>query len=105
MIRPRTGSHGRRHAPPRWLKPLNTAFLLIRRFGGRPTLHVLTVSGRVTGRPRSTPITIVTVNNNRYLLEGFPGADWAANVKAANERAQLSLGDRVDHLHFINLYP
>ncbi|MDT5191208.1 MAG: hypothetical protein QOI28_3459 [Mycobacterium sp.] len=103
--RPRTGPRRPRHAPPRWLKPLNTAFLLIRRFGGMPTLHVLTVRGRATGRPRSTPVTVVTVNNNRYLLEGFPGADWAANVRAANGCAQLSVGDRIEHVDLIELDP
>jgi hypothetical protein len=89
--RPRTGPHRPRHAPPGWLNSLNAAFLLIRRLGGMPTLHVLTVKGRATGRPRSTPVTAVTGNKNRYLLEGFPGADWAANVKAANRRANCRL--------------
>jgi deazaflavin-dependent oxidoreductase (nitroreductase family) len=99
----RTGSHGRRHAPPCWLKPLNTVFLFMRRFGGMPTLHVLTVPGRATGRPRSTPVTVVTVNDDRYLLEGFPGADWAANVRAANGHAELSVGDRIEHVDLIEL--
>jgi deazaflavin-dependent oxidoreductase (nitroreductase family) len=70
-----------------------------------PSLHVLTVTGRASGRPRSTPVTVVTVNNNRYLLEGFPGADWAANVRAANGRAQLSVGDRIEHIDLIELDP
>jgi hypothetical protein len=87
------------------LKPLNTAFLLVRRFGGMPTLHVLTVPGRTTGHPRSNPVTVVTVEDNRYLLEGFPGADWAANVRAANGRAQLSVGDRKEHVYLIELDP
>ena len=48
-------SHRRRSsAPPRWLKPLNIAFLLLRRLGGMSALHVLTVPGRSTGRPRAT---------------------------------------------------
>lgn len=70
-----------------------------------PSLHVLTVTGRASGRPPSTPVTVVTVNNNRYLLEGFPGADWAANVRAANGRAQLSVGDRIEHIDLIELDP
>jgi deazaflavin-dependent oxidoreductase (nitroreductase family) len=70
-----------------------------------PSLHVLTVTGRATGRPRSTPVTVVTVNNNRYLLEGFPGADWAANVRAADGRAQLSVGHRIEHVDLIELDP
>lgn len=103
--RPRRGSYEPGQAPPRWLKPLNTAFLLMRRFGGMSTLHVLTVPGRVTGRPRSTPVTVVTVDNDRYLLEGFPGADWAANVGAARGHARLSVGDRVEHVELIELDP
>jgi hypothetical protein len=48
---------------------------------------------------------VVTVDSNRYLLEGFPGADWAANVRAANGRAQLSVGDRIEHVDLIELDP
>ncbi len=77
----------------------------MRRFGGMPTMHVLTVTGRVTGRPRSTPVTVVTLDDKRYLLEGFPGADWAANVRAAEGRARLSAGDRAEHVLLIELDP
>jgi deazaflavin-dependent oxidoreductase (nitroreductase family) len=103
--RKRTRTYEPSQKPPRWLKPLNAAFLLMRRFGGMSTLHVLTVTGRRTGRPRSTPVTVVTVDDKRYLLEGFPGADWAANVRAANGYAQLSVGGRIEHVDLIELDP
>lgn len=95
----------RRATPPRWLKPLNRVFLLMRRLGGMRKLHVLTVAGRASGKPRSTPITVVTLDGNRYLLEGFPGADWARNVRAAGGIAVLSVGRRVEHVRLVELNP
>jgi deazaflavin-dependent oxidoreductase (nitroreductase family) len=103
--RKRTRTYEPSQKLPRWLKPLNAAFLLMRRFGRMSTLHVLTVTGRRTGRPRSTPVTVVTVDDKRYLLEGFPGADWAANVRAANGYAQMSVGGRIEHVDLIELDP
>jgi hypothetical protein len=95
----------RTYAPPRWLKPLNIAFLLLRRLGGMSTLYVLTVPGRGTGRPRATPVTVVTVDGSRYLLEGFPGADWARNVRAAGGFAELSIGSLTEHVHLEEVAP
>ena len=46
---------------------------------------VLTVPGRKTGKPRSTPVTPMTVDGKRYVVGGLPGADWAANARAAGE--------------------
>lgn len=52
------------------------------RFGGELP-EVLTVPGRKSGKPRSTPITPFTVDGKRYVVGGFPGADWVRNVRAA----------------------
>jgi hypothetical protein len=38
-------------------------------------LPVLTVPGRKSGKPRSTPLSVLDHEGQRYLLEGFPGAD------------------------------
>lgn len=43
---------------------------------------VLTVTGRKSGRPRSTPITPFEVDGKRYVVGGFPGADWVRNAQA-----------------------
>jgi deazaflavin-dependent oxidoreductase (nitroreductase family) len=43
---------------------------------------VLTVVGRKSGQPRSTPITPFEVDGHRYVVGGFPGADWVRNAQA-----------------------
>ncbi len=74
--------------PPWWLKPWNKVFIQLSRlglsFGGESSV-VLTVAGRKTGAPRSTPVTPMTVDGKRYVVAGFPGADWVRNVRAASE--------------------
>jgi deazaflavin-dependent oxidoreductase (nitroreductase family) len=54
---------------------------------------VLTVPGRKTGTPRSTPVSPLTVGGHRYVVAGLPGADWARNVRAAG-RGVLATGRR-----------
>lgn len=45
---------------------------------------ILTVPGRTSGKPRSTPITPMTVDGHRYVVSGFPGSDWERNARAAD---------------------
>jgi hypothetical protein len=66
-------------------------------------LPVLVVAGRRTGKPRRTPLTVIDLNGERYLLEGFPGADWASNVRAADGVAQLSDGDELRDVRLVEL--
>lgn len=70
--------------PPRWLKPMNKFMIAVQRLGlptGPPM--VLTVPGRKTGRPRSTPMTPFSLDGQLYAVAGFPDADWASNARAA----------------------
>ncbi|BBZ49575.1 nitroreductase family deazaflavin-dependent oxidoreductase [Mycobacterium malmoense] len=74
--------------PPWWLKPANKLFIQLSRLGlsfGGESPVVLTVAGRKSGTPRSTPVTPMTVDGKRYVVGGFPGADWIRNVRAAGE--------------------
>jgi deazaflavin-dependent oxidoreductase (nitroreductase family) len=91
--------------PPRWIKPMNRVLLAVRRIGGMRELPVLTVAGRRSGKPRRTPLTVITVDGNRYLLEGFPGADWARNVRASGGRAELAVGRTTEQVHLVELTP
>jgi deazaflavin-dependent oxidoreductase (nitroreductase family) len=73
--------------PPWWLKPANKVFIQMSRLGmsfGGESPVVLTVRGRKSGRERSTPVTPMTVEGKEYVVAGFPGADWVANVRAAD---------------------
>ncbi len=70
--------------PPRWLKPLNKVMIGLQKLGvptGPPM--VLTVPGRKSGQPRSTPMTPFTHDGQLYTVAGFPNADWALNARAA----------------------
>jgi deazaflavin-dependent oxidoreductase (nitroreductase family) len=70
--------------PPRWLKPMNKVMMAVQRLG-IPTgpAMVLTVPGRKTGRPRSTPMTPFECDGGLYTVAGYPGADWTRNARAA----------------------
>lgn len=63
---------------------------------------VLTVPGRKTGKPRSTPVTPMHVDGKRYVVNGYPGADWVRNVRAA-ERVTLSQGRRTESVRMVEL--
>lgn len=70
--------------PPRYLKSMNKVVRAMQKLGIRtgPAM-ILTVPGRKTGRPRSTPMTPFTYRGALYTVAGYPGADWAANARAA----------------------
>jgi deazaflavin-dependent oxidoreductase (nitroreductase family) len=95
-----------RVAPPRWLKPMNKLLILMLRVGVPISRHeapvVLTVAGRKTGKPRSTPITPMLVDGKRFVVNAYPGADWVGNVRAA-ERATLTQGRRTEQVRFVEL--
>jgi deazaflavin-dependent oxidoreductase (nitroreductase family) len=54
---------------------------------------VLTVPGRTTGKPRTTPVTPFTVDGRRYIMAGVKNGDWARNTRAAG-RGVLATGRR-----------
>lgn len=57
---------------------------------------LLEVRGRTSGRTRSTPVVIATVEGSRYLVSMLgPGSDWVKNVEAADGVAVLRQGRRV----------
>jgi deazaflavin-dependent oxidoreductase (nitroreductase family) len=70
--------------PPWWLKPMNKIVIALQRLGVPvgPAM-VLTVPGRRSGQPRSTPMTPFELDGRLYTVAGFPGSDWARNARAA----------------------
>jgi deazaflavin-dependent oxidoreductase (nitroreductase family) len=46
-------------------------------------VRVLTVPGRKSGEPRSTPATPFTLDDSLYVVGGYPRADWVRNARAA----------------------
>jgi deazaflavin-dependent oxidoreductase (nitroreductase family) len=98
-------SNNARIRPPWWLKYVNKVMIGMQKlgvgFGGKGPL-VLTVVGRKSGKPRSTPVTPMTVDGKRYVVVGLPGADWAANARAAGE-ATLHQGRRAERIKMVEM--
>ena len=91
-------------SPPRWLKHVNKVIILMNRLG--LTIEngaVLTVAGRRTGAPRRLPVSVMQWEGQRYLLAGYPDAEWPRNVRAAGGAATLSVARRVESIRLSEL--
>jgi deazaflavin-dependent oxidoreductase (nitroreductase family) len=98
-------SAGEAVRPPWWLKPANKIFIRMSRLGmsfGGESPVVLTVTGRKSGRKRSTPVTPMAVDGEEYVVAGYPGADWVANVRAAGE-ATVARGRSVRRVRMVEM--
>jgi deazaflavin-dependent oxidoreductase (nitroreductase family) len=89
--------------PPRWLKPMNKVVIAMQKLGVRtgPAM-VLTVPGRKSGRPRSTPMTPFELHGNLYTVAGFPRAEWALNARAAGA-GTLTRGRKSKRVRIVEL--
>jgi deazaflavin-dependent oxidoreductase (nitroreductase family) len=89
--------------PPAWIKDLNEGLMEQQRLGTLGfDLSVLTVPGRRSGTPRHTPLTVLELDGERFLLGGFPAADWIRNVRAAG-RGTLTTGGREERVRLVEL--
>jgi deazaflavin-dependent oxidoreductase (nitroreductase family) len=64
--------------------------------------QILTVPGRKSGKLRSTPMTPFAHEGGLYTVAGYPGADWAANARAAGA-GTLSRGRRSRRVKIVEL--
>ena len=65
----------------------------------------LEVHGRTSGRRRSNPVVIATVEGKRYLVSILgPGSDWVKNVEAAHGNAVVRQG-RHRPVHLVAVPP
>lgn len=85
---------------PRYVRVANVLMAALVRVGfkingfGNPT-YLLTVRGRKSGQPRTTPIVVIEQDGNRYLMAPFGLVDWVRNLRAAGE-ATLTRGRRAE---------
>ncbi len=47
--------------------------------------HILTVRGRATGRLRSTPVDVIKVGQDHWLVGAYGPSHWTRNARAAGE--------------------
>lgn len=67
--------------------------------------QTLEVRGRMSGKPRSTPVAIATVDGSRYLVSMLGSeSEWVKNVVAADGMAVLRHGRR-EHVRLVAVPP
>ena len=66
--------------------------------------YLLTVRGRRTGRPMSTPVTLVEEGEHRWLVAPYGDVGWVRNARAAGQ-VTLSRGSRSETLPVRELSP
>lgn len=63
---------------------------------------LLTVRGRKTGEPRTTPVAIVAVDHRRWIQGAFGEVNWVRNLRASGE-GTLTTGKRQEAVHTTEL--
>ena len=95
-----TGVPGYVRAANMLMANLLRAGIKIRGFGY--PAYLLTVRGRKSGLPRTTPIVIIEQEGKRYLVSPFGLVDWVRNLRAAGE-AVLTRGHRTEMVRAVEL--
>ncbi len=86
-----------------WRRGLNGLVRPLARLGlTGPRTHVLTVPGRVSGRPWSTPVSIVAEGDERWLVAPSGERNWVKNARAATtvelRRGRITQRYRVEEI-------
>ena len=63
---------------------------------------LMTVSGRRTGEPRTTPVTLCEYAGRRGVISPFGEVQWVKNLRASG-RARISLGRRHEEVSAVEL--
>ena len=71
---------------PRYVLANNAVVRMFTRLGLKMgPVTVITVAGRKSGQPRSTPVTPWQVDGKKYVIAAIGTSDWARNARAAGE--------------------
>jgi len=95
-------SNSERLRPPWWLKYVNKVMIGLQKLGVNFGPVVLTVPGRKSGKPRSTPVTPMTVDDKVYVVGGLPRSDSTANARAAGE-GTLHRGRHTERVRLVEM--
>ena len=88
-----------------WRRGLNALVRPLARLGlTGPRTHLLTVVGRKTGTPWSTPVSIVEEGGERWLVAPYGDRNWVRNARAAGW-VDLRRGRRRERLAVEELAP
>ena len=88
---------------PSWLNGFNRVIMALQRLGFVVgSMHVLAVPGRRSGVLRSTPVSLLTIDDCRYIVAGLDDADWVLNARAAG-RGILQRGRTEEQVLLVEL--
>ena len=87
------------------LRFYNRLMKMLLRLGLAPKgVYLLTVQGRKTGEPYSTPVTLIEDGQGRWLVAPYGEVGWVRNARAAGE-VTLSRGGRSEQVRIMELDP
>ena len=66
------------------------------------TMALITVRGRTSGLPRTTPVTLLEQDGRRWLASPFGDVNWVRNLRAAGE-ATLTRGRHSEKISAVEL--
>jgi deazaflavin-dependent oxidoreductase (nitroreductase family) len=88
-----------------WRRLLNRIVRALLRVGVGPRrTYLLTVQGRRTGRPYSTPVTLVEERGQRWLVAPYGEVGWVRNARSAG-RVTLSRGHHTETAAIVEVGP
>jgi deazaflavin-dependent oxidoreductase (nitroreductase family) len=88
-----------------WRRLLNALVKTLLRMGLAPRhTYLLTVHGRRSGTPYSTPVTLVVEGTHRWLVAPYGEVSWVRNARAAGQ-VTLSRGRRSETVAIVELGP
>jgi deazaflavin-dependent oxidoreductase (nitroreductase family) len=71
-----------------WRRLINGIVRALLRLGVKlPHTYLLTVRGRKSGRPYSTPVTLVEENGSRWLVAPYGEVSWVRNARVVGKVA------------------
>jgi hypothetical protein len=87
---------------PRWLKFANRLIVAFNRMGlSFGTWYILSIPGRKTGKMRSTPVSVLHVDGQRYVVTGFE-TNWVKNARKVG-KGVLARGRRREEVALVEL--
>lgn len=85
-----------------WFSPLLRALLALGVPVGPNAL--ITIPGRTSGLPRTTPVAIIEVGGRRWIWSPWGGVHWVLNLRAAG-RATITVRRRDETVTAVELSP
>ena len=96
---------GRTYRVNAFTRLVNLPFGLLGRLGlGADFRYLLTVRGRRTGRPYSTPIDAIDFEGRRWLVAAYGVTNWVRNLRASGE-VELTRGSRTTRVRAREVSP